>query len=55
MLKELSDIRKRIILKLLDLSHVEDVNIEFIEDDGQQDWRGDTGPSANIQYNEERK
>lgn len=54
-LKELSDIRKRIILKLLDLSHVEDVNIEFIEDDGQQDWRGDTGPSANIQYNEERK
>lgn len=52
---ELSDIRKRIILKLLDLSHVEDVNIEFIEDDGQQDWRGDTGPSANIQYNEERK
>ncbi|MBW0761071.1 cation diffusion facilitator family transporter [Mammaliicoccus lentus] len=55
MLKELSDIRKRIILKLLDLSHVEDVNIEFIEDDGQQDWRGDTGPSANIQYNEERQ
>ncbi|GAB1612568.1 cation diffusion facilitator family transporter [Mammaliicoccus lentus] len=54
-LKELSDIRKRIILKLLDLSHVEDVNIEFIEDDGQQDWRGDTGPSANIQYNEERQ
>ena len=54
-LKELSDIRKRIILKLLDLSHVEDVNIEFIEDDGQQDWRSDTGPSANIQYNEERK
>src|SRR5699024_6445994 len=54
-LKELSDIRKRIILKLLDLSHVEDVNIEFIEYDGQQDWRGDTGPSANIQYNEERK
>ncbi|WP_214269863.1 cation diffusion facilitator family transporter [Mammaliicoccus lentus] len=55
MLKELSDIRKRIILKLLDLSHVEDVNIEFIEDDGQQDWRVDTGPSANIQYNEERQ
>ncbi|WP_338147545.1 cation diffusion facilitator family transporter [Mammaliicoccus lentus] len=54
-LKELSDIRKRIILKLLDLSNVEDVNIEFIEDDGQQDWRGDSGPSANIQYNEERK
>lgn len=54
-LKELSDIRKRIILKLLDLSHVEDVNIEFIEDDGQQDWRSDTGPSANIQYNEERQ
>lgn len=54
-LKELSDIRKRIILKLLDLSHVEDVNIEFIEDDGQQDWYGDSGPSANIQYNEERK
>ena len=54
-LKELTDIRKRIILKLLDLSHVEDVNIEFIEDDGQQDWRSDTGTSANIQYNEERK
>ncbi len=53
-LKELSDIRKRIILKLLDLSHVEDVNIEFIEDDGQTDWNGDSGPSANIQYNKER-
>nr|WP_263313361.1 cation diffusion facilitator family transporter [Mammaliicoccus sp. Marseille-Q6498] len=53
-LKELSEIRKRIIFKLLELSHVEDVNIEFIEDDGQQDWNGDTGPSANIQYNKER-
>ncbi|GGI42066.1 cation diffusion facilitator family transporter [Mammaliicoccus stepanovicii] len=53
-LKELSNIRKRIILKLLQLSHVEDVNIEFIEDDGQQDWNGDTGPSANIQYDKER-
>ncbi|MBM6630563.1 cation diffusion facilitator family transporter [Mammaliicoccus vitulinus] len=53
-LKELSEIRKRIILKLLDLSHVEDVNIEFIEDDGQTDWSGDSGPSANIQYKKER-
>ncbi|MGK9043993.1 cation diffusion facilitator family transporter [Mammaliicoccus vitulinus] len=53
-LKELSEIRKRIILKLLDLSHVEDVNIEFIEDDGQTDWSGDSGPSANIQYDKER-
>lgn len=53
-LKQLSEIRKRIILKLLTLSHVEDVNIEFIEDDGQQDWNGDSGPSANINYDKER-
>lgn len=52
-LKELSEIRKKIILNLLSISHVEDVNIEFIEDDGQQDWNGDSGPSANISYNKE--
>ena len=45
--------RKRIIIKLLELPHVEDVNLEFIEADETQDWVGETGPSVNINYKKE--
>lgn len=53
-LRELSTIKKKIAMRLLEEPHVTDVNIEFMEDDQVQDWVDGKGSSTYQQFKEEK-
>lgn len=46
-LRELTEIKKALIVRLLQEPHVTDVNIEIMEDDGSDDWVSGNGSSIN--------
>ncbi|MCU7558516.1 cation diffusion facilitator family transporter [Macrococcus capreoli] len=49
-LRELSIIKKDLVTRLLQEPHVTDVNIEIMEDDGNDDWVSGNGSSINKVY-----